>query len=491
LSTRRLWLFLAVALPVLAALAADLPTVDLAYHLRVGEAILQTGSIPSTDTFTFTVAGERWLDQNWGAQVVLALVMRVGGWTGLAILRAALVGLVFASVLAACRRLGVGDRTAALLTLGAFVVASFTLALRPQLFGIAIFAVILSLVTLRRERPRLLWLAVPLIAVWANIHGTFALGIGLLGLVWLGDLRDEALPARSRHLALGVAAASAIAATANPAGLELWRYAAGIATSPLITSRITEWQPPDLRSGEGLVFYGSALVVAAILARRGRPTPWASLLLLAAFFLLAVLAVRGLAWWPLVATVTVAGLIGRQVSESPAATDDAAPVGSERPMRADPRLFRRVNVAIAVILVLVAIGLLPALRPLDPGLNAPAGLVSIAPPGITAKLRTIAGPNDRLFAPQPWGSWFEYAVPATPVFVDSRIEVFPPAVWDEYDVVVGGVEGWRQILDRRGVTIVVAVDQIGRVPLTSRLQSDPGWREIYSDKDGRIFVRAG
>ena len=487
MSTRRLWLFLAVGLPVVAALAADLPSVDLAYHLRAGEDILRTGAIPTTDTYTFTAAGERWLDQNWGTQVVLALVFRIAGWTGLAILRAALVGIVFGSVLAACRRLGVGDRTAALLTLGAFVVASFTLALRPQLFGIAIFALILLLTTYRRDRPRLLWLAVPLIALWANIHGSFVLGIGLLGLVWIGDLRGGG---RSRHLALAVAAVSAVAASLNPAGLELWRYAAGIATSPTITSRITEWQPPDLRSGQGLVFYGSALIVSAFLARRSRPAPWPTLLMLGVFFLFAVLAVRGLAWWPLVAAITLAGLLAPGIAtarvDPTAATSDEEPLRTPRP---EPRLFRRVNLVIAVVLTLVVVGLLPVWRPIDRGLGTPAGLVSIAPLGITARLRELAGPNDRLFAPQPWGSWFEYAIPATPLFVDSRIELFPAAVWDEYDVVVDGVDGWRDILARRAVTIIVAVDGIGRNPLAARIAADPGWSQAYADEDGRIFVR--
>jgi hypothetical protein len=475
LSTRRLYLFLAVALPVVAALAADLPAVDLAYHLRAGESILATGAIPTVDTYTFTAAGERWLDQNWGAQAVLALTFRIAGWTGLAMLRAVLVGLTFGFVLVACRRLGAGDRTAALLTLGAFVVSSFTLALRPQLFGIAIFAAILLLTTYRRDRPRLLWLAVPLILVWANMHGSFVLGIGLLGLVWIGDVADR-VPGRPRHLALGVAGASAVAATVNPLGLELWRYAVGIATSPTITNRITEWQPPELRSGEGALFYGSALVVATVLARRSRPTPWPALLMLAAFFLIGVLAVRGLAWWPLIAAVTLAGLVG-----GAAARADAA--------RSEPVLFRRVNAAIAVVLVLVGIGLLPAWRPLDRGLGTPAALVGIAPPGITAKLRDLAGPSDRLFAPQPWGSWFEYAIPATPVFVDSRIELFKSAIWDEYDAVVDGIEGWRDILARRGVTMIVAVDGIGRLPLAARLRADAGWNEAYKDQDGSIFVR--
>jgi hypothetical protein len=148
-----------------------------------------------------------------------------------------------------------------------------------------------------------------------------------------------------------------------------------------------------------------------------------------------------------------------------------------------------VNVAIAAVLVVVGIGLLPVWRPVDRALGSPAGLVTIAPPGITARLRELARPSDRLFAPQPWGSWFEYALPGTPVFVDSRIELFPPAVWDEYDAVVDGIDGWRDILARRKVTIIVAVDGIGRSPLAARVGTDPAWRQAYADADGRIFVR--
>jgi hypothetical protein len=203
-----------------------------------------------------------------------------------------------------------------------------------------------------------------------------------------------------------------------------------------------------------------------------------------------VLAVRGLAWWPLVAAVTLAGLLAPGIAT--ARVDPTAAASDEEPLRTprpEPRLFRRVNLVIAVVLILIGVGLLPVWRPTDRGLGTPAGLVSVAPPGITARLRELAGPNDRLFAPQPWGSWFEYAVPATPVFVDSRIELFQPAVWDEYDFVVDGVDGWRDILDRRAVTMIVAVDGIGRSPLAARQAADPGWSQASADEDGRIFVR--
>ena len=96
----RLWAFLAIGLPVLAALIANLPSVDLTYHLRAGAEILAGEGIPTVDTWTFTAAGTPWTDQQWGAQVILAAVYQVGGWTGLVVFRAALIGVIFGCLFA-------------------------------------------------------------------------------------------------------------------------------------------------------------------------------------------------------------------------------------------------------------------------------------------------------------------------------------------------------------------------------------------------------
>ena len=138
----QLWTFLGFALPALAALLVPMPAVDLAYQLRAGADILAGNGIPTVDTWTFTVAGTPWLDQQWGAQVLLAAVFQVGGWTGLAILRAALVG---AGVLAPradafAPSAAPQPASAAIISLLGFVVAAPALALRPQLFAIVLFA---------------------------------------------------------------------------------------------------------------------------------------------------------------------------------------------------------------------------------------------------------------------------------------------------------------------------------------------------------------
>ena len=75
----RLWAFLAIALPAVAAVIANLPSVDLTYQLRAGAEILDGAGIPTVDTWTFTAPGAPWTDQQWGAQVILAGVYQVGG----------------------------------------------------------------------------------------------------------------------------------------------------------------------------------------------------------------------------------------------------------------------------------------------------------------------------------------------------------------------------------------------------------------------------
>ena len=87
MSRERLWLALAILLPALAATIAPMSTVDLAYQVRAGELMLGSLAVLRTDPFTFTVFGEPWLNQQWGAGVLFAAVHGLAGWGGLVILR--------------------------------------------------------------------------------------------------------------------------------------------------------------------------------------------------------------------------------------------------------------------------------------------------------------------------------------------------------------------------------------------------------------------
>lgn len=465
----RLWAFLAVGLPVLATLIANLSAVDLAYHLRAGGITLDTGHIPTVDTFTFTAPGAAWLNQQWGAQVILAAIYRVAGWTGLTLLRAALVGATFGCLFEACRRRGLDLRRAAWLTLAAFVVSAVALALRPQLIGMALFALTLLLVADRRAHPRRVW-AVPLIVlVWANIHGSFFLGPVVLGLAWLEDIHAGN---PGRHRMLGLAVASAVAAFVNPFTIGVWAYAVGLSTNSFVTSRISEWQPTTLRTIPGIAFFGSVALTAALLARRGRATPWPTLLWLALFAAIGAYAIRGVAWWPLGAVVAVAGvLVARDPAETPSRTQ------TERPSR--------INVVLVAMIAIVCVALVPFWRPIDPKVGAPAGVVGDAPVGITEALRGLVKPGDRILNPQPWGSWFEFALPQATVALDSRIELFPAQVWDDYDTIRRGGDGWQAILARWNPTWIVATED--EKAFTTRIEG-LGWAVFHKDRDGTVLA---
>jgi hypothetical protein len=460
----RLWLFLAVALPVLAATLAPMSSVDLTYQLRAGGEIIDTRAIPTVDTWTFTAAGVPWIDQQWAAQVVLDAVYRVGGWTGLVLLRAVLTTVVVGATLAIALRRGLDHRVAAFLALIAFVVAAPAMALRPQLFGMACFAVTLYLVFMRRERPRGMWLIPLVVVLWANLHGSFILAPIMLGLAWLEDLHDR-YQGSSRTLLVGVA--SVLVACVTPFGPGVWAYAVGLSSNPGVTARTSEWQPTSLRDPTGILFFASVAAVVVLIARAGRRVPWPTFLWLGVFAAIGVVAQRGVAWWPFVAVAVVSGGL---------ITIGIRPTADES---------RRVNAAVAVGLVVAVVALLPIWRPLDPQTGIPVAVLTDAPPGLTAAVRSVVRPGDHVLNPQRWGSWFEFAIPEALVAVDSRIEMFPADRWAAYEKVAAAVDGWREQLAtwRVSAAVVERSDQ----PLHDRLNAS-GWSTTYEDSDGWVLV---
>ncbi len=497
LTFAQLWACLAVALPVLGALLAPISTVDLAYHLRAGAMILDTGRLPSPDVFTFTAAGERWLDQQWGAQVVLATVFRVGGWALLAVGRAALVGLIAGLVLWGCRSAGAGLRVAAWLTLAGFGVGLVSLALRPQLLGMALFALTLAILAARRRHPRLAW-AIPLVVLaWSSVHGSFFLAPAAVGVAWLEDLTARR-PGSARLLVIAIL--SAAATLLNPYGLEIWTYAVGLSANPTIRRLITEWQATSPLSFAGLVFYGSIVGVAALAvlaARRGALRPrfaWPTLLWLVGLAAIGTYAERGVAWWSIAAPITAAGLVALlpagRVAVAAAATppDDGAPGAG--PVAAGPARERRslLNTAIVAVLALAILALLPVWRGGDPRYG-PSGLLADAPKGITDALLATVRPGDRIWSAQRWGSWLELTVPEATVAVDSRIELVPADAWTDHLALSGGSPDWASILERRGVTLVVA-SATEQAALIRVMRAGSLWRLRYEDGEGAIFERA-
>ena len=307
----RLWTLLAILLPVLGATIAPMSTVDLAYQVRVGDLIRASGSVLTTDPLTFTAAGQAWLNQQWGASLLLSLGYSAGGWAGLALLRAILVGLAVALVFWTARR-ALPVRPSAALALTGFVVGIGALALRAQLFGLVCFVLVVALLAGRRERPRLALLVPLVVLAWANLHGSFFLGVGAAALAVVADLRA---PAAARRRSAVVLALTAVASIVTPFGPAVWGYAVGLSTNGDVARLVTEWQRTSPLTFEGALFYLSVLLAAVVLVaswRRDRRWPSApGLLWLGGLVLVGVWAERGVVWWAFGAPAVIAPVLGR------------------------------------------------------------------------------------------------------------------------------------------------------------------------------------
>jgi hypothetical protein len=460
------WAVLAVALPAIVLLALNLSAVDLAYHIRAGTIMLNTHHIIRTDSFSFTALGRPWLDQQWGAQIVLALLYRLGGWSFLVFVRAVAGALVMLLVFLSCRARGATLKQAAALTLGSGAVALAGLMPRPQVFGLILFALTVWILAGRDRRPRLVYLIPAIVALWANLHGSFFLGAVLVGLAFLDDRRRRSQGARRTLLVAGL---SLVAPALNPFSLHVWSYAVGISTNSTITRTITEWQPPSIRDLVGALFFASVMATVAVVATSSRRLPWTSLLAMAVFLVIGLFAVRGVWWWAIAV---------------PPLLVDVLPEGDDSKAAAGIPLL---NTAIVGVVVVLAIAFLPWWRAGGAGVSG-AG-IGDAPQALTAAIRRTLPPNERLFNPQRVGSWLEFALPEDRVFVDSRIEIYPASVWRDYSAVSLGRSDWRAILDRWKVDAVIASreDQRWLIPQILR---DTGWKLIFRDASFLAFRRA-
>jgi hypothetical protein len=473
MSRERLWVVLAVVLPVFASTIAQLPTGDLAYQVRAGELMLSTGALLRADPFTFTAFGEPWTNQQWATGLIVAIVHGAAGWGGLALLRAVLIGAIGGLVFWGCRA-ALDPRRASLLALAGFLLAIGSLALRAQLFGIVCFAVTIAVLARRADHPRLIWL-LPVVAVaWANLHGSFFLAPIAVGAAVLDDLVARR-PDRGPMLA--VLALSSLATCLTPFGPGVWSYALSLSTNPTIARLVSEWQRTSPLTVLGVLYYGTVLAAVALIflaRRRGWRIEPGRILLLIALAALGAFAERGVVWWALGAPVALAPAIAA-----------CWPARSSR--RVETTGLRRANAVVAVALIAATVLLQPVLRPGD-RLTGPTGLLRDAPAGLARTIADHAGSTDRVVVPQPWASWFEWAAPGRLVMVDSRIELFDTATWEDYLAITRGGQSALPALDRVGATLVV-VDPKIQPDLRDLLDAPSnGWQSVYSDADGTVYA---
>ena len=433
------------------------------WHLRTGRYILDHG-VPHADPYSFTAEGRRWVAQSWLAEVLYGVVDRVAGPFGIRLLVAVTGALVAALTYRLVLRLSRDHLLSVGLTLAA-IGASFTLwSARPLFLGLLAFVALLWIVEVPDgplgRRPLL---AVPvLLWVWANVHGTFTLGVLYLGLHVAGRWLEGAPPWTGREgLLVRATILGLLLSLVNPYGPDLLLFPVQLLDRGEILREVTEWRSPDLGTVQGVMFAVWVVVFVACLALgRRRPTR-RDLVVTVPFLALAVWAQRNVALAPLVGV----GVAARAVAPPTPRPSEGAPLN---------RVVAGAVVALAVLWGVQAAG-----QPdFDLEQYPVAAMRYVTEQGLLGR---------RLMTDDRWGGYLilEYW-PRQKVFVDDRYDMYPRPVLRDAFRFSDAERSWAEVLDRWGIDVVVWRKDAA---IVDRMAEDGRWERRYEDVVAAVFVR--
>jgi tetratricopeptide (TPR) repeat protein len=195
---------------------------DIWIHLTTGRLILEEGAVPRVDRYSFTAAGNRYVAHEWLAAAVYALAERVAGIPGVRVAGKLVPALALvAMLLVAVRATRAPWELALPVSVLTLTLARRRILARPELLAMPLLLTVLWLLWRDREsaragrRTRAIFWLVPLEAVWANLHGSFLLGIAAVLVFAFAEFAERLLAPRDRRAQrvrlLGVAAALAVA----------------------------------------------------------------------------------------------------------------------------------------------------------------------------------------------------------------------------------------------------------------------------------------
>lgn len=459
---------------------------DLWLYLRAGEYILENLSVPRTDIFSYTVAGQPWIDIHWLAQVALYLVYAVSGAVGLTLLRCAIVLCIFALLYRCCRAFASPGIVIVVLIL-ALLTSNDRFLIKPSLFALFLATCFIFLLERGRLSPRRLpYCLVPLQLVWANTHPSFLLGPLLVFIYFLDSLlRPSGERAASRNRLALTLALTGLACLANPYGISLFAQPFRQMSSPIYSEMIIPWTPvsfsfPAPASAFTFKLMLTLCIASVILNARGvRP---AHLLTAALFGYLACSSRRHLALFALLCAPGIAYNLGAR----------ARAIGERAPRWAS--IFQRVTLLAVSILLIALLGEVTTSAYYEKQRSLRRfglGKSRIAFPDSALDFIEASGIEGRLFCNYDIGSYVAgRSYPDHGVFIDGRNLVYGEELFRTYLSAMGDLEKLDELARTYRVSALLLTHGSRDVkPLLQKLWKSENWKPVFADERAVVFCR--
>ncbi|MBR0756175.1 hypothetical protein JQ604_28705 [Bradyrhizobium jicamae] len=434
---------------------------DTYWQISVGQWIFDHRALPTVDIYSFTRTGEPWLSSSWLAQVLYATAYDLAGWTGPVVLAAASVAGAFALLNHILGR-RMPATHACVVTLAALVLSVQHLLARPHVLVMPVmiaWAYGLMSASERRVMPSL-WL-LPVIALWANLHGGFVFGLVLVGgfaldALWNAE-RSQRIATALRWAAFGIAAL--IACCATPYGWNSILASRKILDLGELLHLIYEWMPADFSHLSAFELAVLTLIGGALYGGVKLSPPRIALVL--GLLHMALSHVRNTEIFALLLPIVVLTPVTAQFSLQPGKLVKLKPV-----------------------VALVLVGLLGAWT------SVLAASQPIAPPQVQSPAAAVdalmARNPKRIFNDLPFGGYLIWR--QIPVFIDGRAELYGEKFEMDYfrAVQLKDVDGLLDMLKRHDIDAVILTPATPAVKLLDHIG---GWQRIYADESAVVHVR--
>ena len=444
---------------------------DVWWHLKTGQYIAERKSVPHTDPFSYTRAGEPWVAHEWLTEFLLYEFDRVAGLGGLIVVFAAVIAASFFLLYLRC---GAGPYVAGVATLCAAWATLPVWGVRPQVLTLVLTSLWLLILERSERHPKLLWWTLPLTLLWVNLHAGFALGLALSALFLAGGLIERALGVHPQQNALRLRTAACILlldlmiVPLNPNGLRMFSYPIETLRSTAMQNYIAEWASPNFHHPEYWPFLLVVLGTFVALSWSRFPVRPRDLLLILVSLYAGLGSIRMMPLFVLTAVPVVSrGLGNWHRSDS----------GRRHPQATSRILLN--GVIVVAMAVFGSVHIVQVIR------SQPQAEMQRFPVRAVAFLQTHP-PSGPIFNHYDWGGYLIWRLyPSTPVFIDGRADLYGPHLLDQFADTYQFKGAWQQTLQRWNVqTVLVPADSA----LGTGLKNSPGWTVSYEDSQAVVLT---
>lgn len=458
---------------------------DTGYHIRAGEYILKTLSVPKQDIFSFTTPPIPWTAHEWLSEVIMALVHKSSGLTGIVIFFSFVIAgtyyLLFRMV-----RTYKGNILVAVVVV-TLVIASSQIhwLARPHIFSLLLTVVWYWLLDRyqRNGKKRDLYSFPLIMLLWVNLHGGFIIAFVLMGIYLLGNFlkfvtsvgeKKREYREKTGFLAM-ITSFCLLTSLINPIGYHILLFPFKLASNKFIMDNVSEFISPNFH--DPMIFTYLLLLMIAIFALSGKALNIVELMLIILFTYMALYSARYIPLFGIICAPILTTRSDELLKGSQGRLADFFKKRAERIAAVDSVSGGYLWLAMAVLVVMVSVA---------------SGKIAY---GFDEKVKPVAAveflKRERLkgnmFNNDEFGDYMIYAAwPEYRVFFDGRSDMYGAGRMKEYFKVSRVESGWKDVLKKYRMNwVIYNADS----PLSRFLLADSDWRLIYADKVADIFVK--